>query len=166
LKDLRKAAFLEGFVSGGASFMSSKPHDFAHLRKRAMVRKCAIEGPARRASGARSKEEGIVSDEMLRGKIIRAPHEPSEIRVSADAIIEVRGTDVVRHVARGWLADKSTPGPFVDGGASTIWTVGDEYESWLRRSEARARKTRIAQAICAYALFAAGAALVIWYLLR
>ncbi len=160
LADLRKPACLQGFSRVRGLQRTTKPYEFAHLHKR------DIAGERAGIFREMSETEGSVRQETFWGRSARASGEALEIRVSADAIIEVRGTDVLRHVARERLAECDTVPGISEGTQRPMWTVGDEYETWLQRAEIRARSARVARAVCVYALFAAAAALVIWYVLR
>lgn len=160
LRDLRKGAFLQGIVRVGAASRFVGGDGFAHLRKRAIAE-------ARRAAPREICDaEGIMSREVFRGWGARESSEPCEIRVSSDAIIEVHGTGLLRHVAWEGLAESGFVHRIEERAELAAPSGGDEYSRWLHRSAMRARRTGAWRAIAAYALFTAVAAAVVWLLLK
>jgi hypothetical protein len=160
LRDFRKPAFLQGFMGLDGFHGSKEAAIFAHSQKR------DIDRPRGLASGENFGIEGTAGRERLRGISARTNSEPSEIRVSGDAIIEVHGTGLLRHVTWERLADDATLRRIEERGELPMLPAGDEYHQWLYRSAMRAQRIRIFRAIGAYTAFASAAALLIWFLLK
>ena len=93
LRDARKASFLQGFSRLGGSKAFAEPPAFARLGNRAIV-----EARDPKPGGSGEREDYLRYEKRHRG-CARASSEPVEIRVSADAIIEVSSTGRLRHVA-------------------------------------------------------------------
>jgi hypothetical protein len=130
LRNLQETAFLQGFVRAGKIRKSAETYEFAPLRKR------AIGAPEGAVQGEFGEAGAHMSDEAMRRESDCGFCEPIEIRVSADAIIEVHSVNILAR----------SPS--------------------LYRSSIQLRASRVARAIAGYALFGAAAALVIWFLLK
>ncbi len=147
-------ALFQGFVRVGGFRKPTEPYGFAHLRNRAIA---GWQGPK---FSQISETEDFLRHEMFDGRSARASREPFEIRVTAEAIIEVYGgCNTTRKVwefrAKDALKDEST-----------AWAISDKPAAWPDRGTLFAQSIHGAQAIFTYALFGAAAALVIWALLK
>jgi hypothetical protein len=160
LQDLTKGAFLQGFVRGGAAGGASGADGFAHFGKRAIV------GARHAAAGKINDTDRIMRREISSGWSASASGEPSEIRVTGDAIIEVHGTGLLRHVTWEGRAEGTTLSRIEERGELATLSDDDEYGRWVRRNAMHARRRSMCRAIAVYALFATAAAGAIYFVLR
>ncbi len=145
---VRKAASIQGFVPVHKYGATGAAFPFARLENRATA------GVRYERQGEAGATEEFLRHESHHRRIADEHCEPVEIRVSADAIIEVHGTGTRKHLLRD--AD----------GIAAAWTSRDANAVQFRCSATRARHMRAARANFAYAAFGAAAAFAIWVLLR
>jgi len=138
---------------------AAAPYAFAHLRKR------AIDDASTTAPCEIGETEEVMRRELSREWSARDASEPSEIRVTSDAIIEVHGTGLLRHVTWEGVAEGASFRRIEQRGELAAPSAGDEYAGWVDRSAMRAQRIRVCRAIAAYALFAVAVAAAIYFLL-